>query len=130
LQTEAHTVESPGRTTERKSKVVKLGHGRKVTMLWPRECAERAALQAEVSNSLAESHASQDELKITPKNDPSYEEKVSDAKRAKVRFQAREEAYTQHCRIHHCSWDSSARHSKGCRMLHHFHAIASRWPRL
>jgi hypothetical protein len=81
---------------------MKLSDGRKVTMHKAPPCAERTKLHTEASELLAEWLAHKDEVKITPKNDPSYARKVKEMKDAHNKYSAADSQRSQHTLTHGC----------------------------
>jgi hypothetical protein len=81
---------------------MKLGDGRKVTMLKIPPCAERNRLHAEASELWAECLACRDEVRVTPRNDPSYARKVKEMKDAQKKYEAAESRRSQHTHTHGC----------------------------
>jgi hypothetical protein len=81
---------------------MKLSDGRKVRMHKTPQCEERSRIQEEISEHLAAHLACLDNIRQTPKTDPSQSEKVSNAKDAKAKLSAAESQLRFHILEHGC----------------------------
>jgi hypothetical protein len=66
------------------------------------QCEELDKLVSESSRLLAELKGWEDEMKMTPKGDPSYAEKARGLKKARGRFSENHKRFQQHIKDHDC----------------------------
>ena len=81
---------------------MKLGDGRKVAIHEASECEERTKLYNDYGIAFEEWLKIKGEVEITPKNHPSYGEKVRDLKSSNGRLKARTQDLDSHTRTHGC----------------------------